>query len=194
MVPGARLAPRDTQPTIGPLQVPPCRLSPLWTPMLLPPPPPDFPKFGPHGTLARVGLPEPLGVPPSPPGGGPVVLQRRRDSRPPAGVRQVDTGSKPGVSHGSPFQTPGALLQQGRSSQACPQGPRAPEPRSARPWLQPAWKGQWIRSRLRFAETPPASHRASSEAVSQPGGHAHEPSLTHVDEHTQAHTPAPSHA
>ena len=56
----------------------------LWTP---PRPPPDCPKFGPHGTLGRTSLLSPSTVPHSPPGRAPLTLQRSRDSRPPSGDR-----------------------------------------------------------------------------------------------------------
>lgn len=99
-----------SQPSMGPVQVPthglsrsgaPCRSHRhLWA----------FSQVWPPGTLPRTGLLSPSGAPHSPPGGvlcrggETPPLQRRRNSRPLAGARQ-----------GSPFETPGALLGQGRS-------------------------------------------------------------------------------
>ena len=142
-VPGGSPAPRRPEPTInGPLTSPDAWALPLWTPVPLPPPPLDFPKCGPPGTLPRTGLLSPSGVPHRPPGGMPSSC---RGGETPG--RRLVRGKWGWVQGG---HLPRLPLRDPRSSAGAgqvlpgpsPSGMEASEPWSARQGLQPARGGQ----------------------------------------------------
>lgn len=151
-----------SQPSMGPVQVP-TRALPLWSPVPAPTATSGLSQVWPPWDLAQNRPAEPFRGATQPPRRSALILQRRRNSRPLAAARQ-----------GSPFETPGALLGQGRSVPKWHGGlrtlvgsPRAPTC-PGRPGR--AAGGGGGHESLRFARAPLAGLTPSSSQSLHPQG------------------------